>query len=98
MRALLACLLLTSLAISLGACATGPAWMGGGRSADQSRADLSSCRSDADDRMKPTEYVPPGRDLDSSNTGQMVAQYDVTHHYDSIVSDCMQSKGYHPSN
>ena len=97
MRALPACLLLLVTTL-LGACATGPAWMGAGRSADQSRSDLSSCRSDADGRMKPTEYVPPGRELDSSNTSQMVAQYGVTHHYDSIVTDCMQSKGYHPSN
>lgn len=84
-------------ALLLAACAGGPAWVGTGRSADQSREDLSACREDADSRMQPQEYVPPGQEVASSNQQQMMSQYSAEQHYGTMVGDCMQSKGYRPS-
>jgi hypothetical protein len=55
--------------------------------------DLTACRRDADEDMPPASYQPPGM-APTNEPMKLVDQSDIFHHYDRLVSQCMQSKGY----
>ena len=61
---------------------------------DQAHRDVAACRADAESRLSPSEYIPPGQEQATNSNQLMMQNYTIQKHYEAMVNECLQSRGY----